>query len=256
MEIRTLGNGGRIEVCKSLIKERSKDCRYKRILLLPIPTTITEDKYIKGSDTSVEELLEACEPDCLAVGYCIPPSLSSFMSLRGADILDVGRDEDFLTENAELTAIGALGYILTKYRRAVSDMYIGIIGYGRIGKSLLRLLLFLGARVRVYTTRESVRLVLCEMGVECRLTEDAPEFSSLDILINTAPAVQYSEENFDFEKAGFEILELASGKNFAPSDRLVRLPALPAVMYPESSGMLLAKYILRKTEKDKGGGAL
>ena len=50
------------------------------------------------------------------------------------------------------------------------------------------LLLYLGARVRVFTSRESTRIDLCGYGVASVASSSDADLSCLDILINTAPA--------------------------------------------------------------------
>lgn len=254
MEIRTIGNGRRLSVCAELLSGFGNS-RYPRIILLPIPTTF-RDGYIGGTGVSLEELLSLSDSGTLAVGYNIPLSLGRELSARGATLFDLGRDEKFLLGNAELTALGALGYILTECDSAPEELYIGLVGYGRIGRALLRLLLFLGARVRVYTTRESVRLGLCEMGVESRLVSEEKDLSELSLLINTAPSEQLSVEDLSPLPEDYRIIELASGENFGGDRRVIRLPAIPERRYPISAGRLMYKRICEEHLGGSGGGEL
>ena len=146
-----------------------------------------------------------------------------------------------------MTAVGAVGKILTESSSVPKDLSIGIIGYGRIGKRLLELLLFLGARVVVFTSKEGVRRELCAHGVSALPYEallKTGDVASLDVLINTAPAPIISDEAIAaFEKT--KLIELASGDNFPKNASVTRLMQLPAKMYPRSAGRALGGSILR-----------
>ena len=131
----------------------------KRTVLLPIPTT--RDKiHLSGTDKLLGEIFSDVGKGDFVAGYGIEEAAKRSMRERGAIVYDALDDEDFLSENAEETAIGALGYILSSTDTAPRDTRFAIVGYGRIGSRLLRLLLFLGAHVKVYTGREKTCLSL------------------------------------------------------------------------------------------------
>ena len=157
-------------------------------------------------------------------------------------------DEEFLADNARLTAEGTLGYILTNSNKSPTDIKIGIVGYGRIGRYLVRMLLSMGASVRVYTSKNVTRVALGEYGVESEyMAEEAdviPSISGLDIIVNTAPKPLYKTFESGIPK-GLSVIELASGDNFTGVGGVVRLPSLPDRLYPESSAELYFNGIKR-----------
>ena len=205
-----------------------------------------DKKYITGTDMSLSSAARLFGEGTLAVGYAMPEELCLFASERGAEIYDLSLDEDFLYENARLSAKGALGVILTDFRREPADLKIGIIGYGRIGKEMLAQLLFLGAAPKVYTGRKEVCLSLCEAGVECELVSEKSDFSGLDLIVNTAPAKIISDESLALLPSDTRILDLASGKIFPDCDRVKKLASIPETAYPESGGKIMAKYVLKR----------
>ena len=148
-----------------------------------------------------------------------------------------------------MTAVGAVGYILTTDSRVPSDLSFGIVGYGRIGSSLVRMLLFLGARVKVFTSRILTRLELGMCGVgsglNCDTAVGGVDFSGIDILINTAP--KNMAEHFGDGKIPPEmrVLALASGDNFSGVSGVEFLPSLPERMYPESAGKTYFDAVMR-----------
>ena len=179
MEICTFGVGGRQLVCE---KELSKisESRYARLVLLPIPTT-KDSEHISSTDTPLEKILDFVGDGVLVAGYNIPDGLGEKILSLGGEIYDAALDEDFLLENAEITAEGALGRVLCDFKKAPRDLSVGVVGYGRIGKALTRLFLFLGARVKIYTRKESTRIYLAECGIESSHGECVADFSGLDL---------------------------------------------------------------------------
>ena len=245
MSIETYGTGARLRIAARLLGEVATD---KRLILLPVPST-RDKKYIKDTDILLEDTLSGAGADTVAVGYGLPNSYAALAAAAGAKLLDLSRDEEYLLKNASITAYGALGYILTTDARAPEDLRFGIVGYGRIGSELSRLLLFLGARVRVYTSRTLTRLELGECGMETAPSSDIyagkADFSGIDILINTAPkdmSVCFDDGGLP---RGMRLLELASGENFAGVSGVERLPALPERMYPESAGKTYFDAVVR-----------
>jgi hypothetical protein len=168
---------------------------------------------------------------------------------RGALTLELSRDEDFLMENAYITAVGALGYILTSEGRIPRDLVFGVVGYGRIGSQILRMLLFLGARAVVYTSRSLTHFELGECGVRSvcisGIVDGKYDFSGVDILINTAPKDMSKSFPDGRVTKGMRVIELASGDNFHGVEGVEPLPSLPGKMYPVSAGCAYAAATLK-----------
>ncbi len=256
MSIETYGAGGRTRVAARLIAGDAPLQKGRHLVLLPIPTT-KDKEHINGTDILLSETLLRLDDSTAVIGYGMPNEYKEAVKRRGASILDLALDEPFLEENAYITAIGALGHIFTTEERIPEDISFGIVGYGRIGKALLRLLLFTGASVKVYTTHLTTHISLSECGVESVYTGDKYgymyDFSGIDILINTAPKNMAGSMDESTRKDGFRIIELASGDNFSGVSGVTRLPALPERMFPESAGRAYYRAVKRfiQCEVDK-----
>ena len=250
MEIITFGGGARLRYAS---KELSRLCLegYDRLILLPVPTT-KDKKHITSTETPITELQEYAKHGTLVVGYEIPEKMRDGLLYAGADVLDLGYDEDFLVKNAEITAHGAIGHLLTAMPSDVSSLTVGIIGYGRIGKALTRLLLFLGAHTVVYTTRPSVARELCENGVVAEKISESTDFLGCDLIFNTAPARLLGENILDALLESTKIVDLASGKIFPEKDGILKLASIPEAFYPKTAGHLYAeaveKYLVGEAE--------
>ena len=239
MEIITFGGGQRIAECERVLLSKSDTCG--RVVLLPIPTT-RDNKYITGSSVQIDEVSAMVDRSTLVAGYNLPMKMLNGVSEVGGRALDLATDENFLIKNAELTARGTIGYILTHSKYDLSDMSVGVVGYGRIGIRLVRWLLLFGAELTVYTTRPEIAFELCEMGISASVIGEKSDLSRLNILINTAPARQIDENTLPPE---LEIIDLASGSIFQPSSRLIKLSSIPEAFYPLSAGRIYADAVLR-----------
>lgn len=233
MNIETYGAGERLKIAARLARSL---CLASHLVLLPVPTT-KDKKHVFGTDILLSDTLCNVDENSIVVGYGLPKTFVSMINERGASALDLECDEEYLCDNAYITAVGALGYILTSVNKSPDDIHFGIVGYGRIGSRLVRMLLFLGARVKVYTSKILNCIRLGECGIDCVSSSDGEyDFSGIDILINTAPKDMSEAVKRGCVSSDMRIIELASGENFNGIDRVERLPGIPEKMFCESAG--------------------
>ncbi len=235
MSIETYGIGERLRVAARL----SSTLDVSHLVILPVPTT-KDKKHILGTGILLSDTLCNAEENSVVVGYGLPEPFVLMARERGAEVLDLLCDEEYLCDNAYITAVGALGYILTTVKNSPNDIRFGIVGYGRIGSRLVRMLLFLGARVRVYTSKVLNCFELGECGIDCVAVSecdgDMYDFSDIDVLINTAPKDMTQGIKNGNASENMRIIELASGDNFIGIERVEKLPGIPEKMYAESAG--------------------
>ncbi len=250
MEIIKIGGGKRLDVCCNMLSESFR-AEEGRIAVLPIPTT-RDGIYVNGTEVALDTLAERVTEGTLVAGYGIPEVISQMIRASGGRIYDAAEDEIFLSENAKITAHGALGRLLTETDRDLGESFIGVLGYGRIGSALAELLMFLGARVRIYSTDGEKLISLAAAGAEARLAEADAEVFDLDALVNTAPASILSAATVARAlDTGVSVIELASGRNFS-DERVRSMPSIPDRMYPLSAGRLYAKRIASAFAKNFG----
>ncbi len=233
MQIYTYENSGRADACRGWLEERCGHLDHT-VALLPIPS-------VRGGVACFDEGAAECGAT-VYVGYGVDGKTREKLTRGGAFLLDCAADEEFLSENATLTALGALGIILTTSERALPELTVGVVGYGRIGSRLVRLLLSLGARIKVYTGSDAARIELGECGVDTEKSRSDADLGGLDILVNTAPCPLFLDRE-EIESGALRVIELASGENF--SARVEKYPSLPARCFPISAGEAWARSVYR-----------
>ena len=247
MKIHIVGADERLKVCAALL-EKAPPRGIESIRLLPIPAS-RDGLTVTGTKETVEEIAKDFGAGEAVVAYGANAEMRSIFAERGVLLLDPSRDEKYISANAELTAVGAIGRILTEERAAPCQLSVGVIGYGRIGSHLVRCLMFLGATVRVFTSKSELRRDLQMLGVSgvdsCSLSDGVLEnLGGLDLLINTAPASLLPDEAASvLEKT--RVIELASGKNLPEGIKSESWQSVPAAMYPESAGRELYLSVIR-----------
>ena len=107
----------------------------------------------------------------------------------------------------------------------------------RIAKKLCRILKALGALVYVFARRESVQEQIVADGYTCASVSFC---KNCDIIINTVPAVIFTNDIISTIKSDAEIIELASAPyGFENMDRVKLASGLPGKILPLSASKII-----------------
>lgn len=158
--------------------------------------------------------------------------------------IDLLRDPAYLEENALLTAYCALCLGMEKLPMIPEYCPSLIIGWGRIGKNLARLLKILGSDVTVASGSAEHRAEARNKGYRVVDSGNMGKLDHYRLVYNTAPAPIVSEAQAREFQESCVILELASVPGIA-GDRPIAALGLPGKMVPESSGKLIGSTLLR-----------
>ena len=190
-------------------------------ILLPVPS-FDEDGQVKGGGSLPE------------IGAHVTVMGGNLQGFNGKKV-DFLQDSYYLEENAAITAKCAL-----KYADIRTGSRVLVIGWGRIGKHLARLLTDLGANVTVAVRKERDYLALTALRVRAVYLIDLKP-RQFDVVFNTAPAsVLFSGEC----REDAVLIDLASVKGIFGKG-VVYARGLPGKDAPEESGLLMAKTALR-----------
>lgn len=212
-------------------------------LLLPVPS-FEADGRIKGGGM-IEHILTDLPEHITVIG-----GLLHHPFLTGYKTIDLLTDPYYLAQNAAITADCAIRIAGKQLPIVFHGCPMLIIGWGRIGKCLANQLKAMGARVCVAARKEADRAMLRALGF---CTEEpaklGPSLMRYRVIFNTAPQPVLSAEQLQYASPDCLLIDLAS-KCGIDSKNVIWARGLPGKDTPESSGMLIAKTVLRLIQKE------
>lgn len=206
-------------------------------LLLDVPS-FSGDGSLRGGG-ALSAILERLPERITVIGGNL-----NHTALAGYPTLDLLKDPEYLARNAAITAQCALRVASPLLRTVFPDTPTLVIGWGRIGKCLARLLTNLGCPVIIAARSPVDRAMAAALGYPTRDISQIPEtLPNIRLLFNTVPAPILQADTLDrFEEC--VKIELASSPGLVGS-RIIHARGLPAQYAPESSGKLIAQTIAR-----------
>ena len=224
----------------SVIREPSWNTKH---LLLDVPSF--RDNQTLRSGGNVDTLLNSLPKDIVIWGGNLTDQITE--NYKTVDLL---KDELYLAKNAAITADCALQIAAPLLTGTWQDSPSLVIGWGRIGKCLSRMLKALGTDVTVAARSPAVRAALVSLDYPATdpstMHGDAEKYR---IVFNTAPVPVILEEDAENWKHCIKI-DLASRKGIAGED-VVWARGLPGIYAPESSGRLIAETVIRLWKEKK-----
>lgn len=209
-------------------------------LLLPIPS-FSPDGQVRGGG-NLDEISSKLSPDAMIIGGNIGET-------PGLDLL---KDPFYVMQNAALTADCAIRFAASRLDIVWKGCKVLILGWGRIGKCLSRLLQAMGVDVTATARKETDRALAAALGFHTvPITELDTLLSQQDIIFNTVPALILSEAQTDMCRSDCLLIELASKPGMLGKQVIPAL-GLPGKMVPKSSGKLIAETIIRLTSPKEG----
>ena len=216
--------------CKLCDINDDMDCR---ILILPIKSTLTDEE--------LSSILRRIKSDALVFSG---ESERVKRYFNGA-IVDYTLDEKFIDANAYITAECSIALAQIDSKRTMRGAKVAIIGYGRIGKHLTRLLIGMGAEVYVLARREGSRAE-AEMAGAFALGIDGINEKRYDLIFNTVPSKIITRSQSDKIPRNTITYDLASLPGGFEDDAFPkRALALPGKMMPKSAGEAIFDFVER-----------
>ena len=199
-------------------------------VLLPVPSFATGESYLAHLLTDL--------PDDVLVsgGFLDTPLLHSYRTI------DFLKDPYYLARNAAITASCAVRMLKDRGLHSLKDRQILVIGWGRIGKCLCRLLDHEGASLTVAVRKDTDRAMIRALGFRGISIEGAKqELRRYDAILNTVPEMVLPDIDV---KPDAVILELASKAGMGGAN-IIDARGLPGKMAPQESGELIANTFIR-----------
>lgn len=199
-------------------------------LLLPVPSFPNGHDYL-------DPVLKVLSPTANIYGgfLNIPP-------LIGYQRIDFLADPYYLARNGAITAHCALDIIEELLGQDVGGHSVMILGWGRIGKCLGKLLQQKGAYVTIAARKDSDLAMIDALGYRA-MDLNHPKLDS-QFIINTIPAMVLPRV-----PVNVYAIELASKPGMG-GENVITARGLPGKMRPEQSGRLIAETFMRLQEVD------
>ncbi len=256
-----------LRVCGSL----PKAAEGADVLILPLPASRDGETVCTPRDPSCRVTLTE-----IADLMSRTPSLTLFGGKLPQKILDCTRESDptatrvtdyyeseiLQLRNAYITAEAALMTAMELTDRTIRGASVAVLGFGRIGKYLSRLLRALGADVTVCARREESLFEAAAEGCHPLLITESDPMGGLSplcrdhpVLFNTVPAHVLPRDLLMGLSPDTLLIDLASAP-FGVSDchireataknslRYLRAPSLPGSYAPRDAGRAIAECIL------------
>lgn len=209
-----------------------------KIIILPVPS-FDANGHLKGGGD-----LEELPTDSVIVGGNLNhPALKKHMCI------DLLKDPLYLSENAAITAHCAICIAMNTLPVTLQDCPILVVGWGRIGKCLVRLLRLLGAKITVAARSAADRALTEALGyTSVDINNEDLDLSAYRVIFNTVPAMVLPEHITQTCPPNCLKIDLASVPGIAGAG-VMWARGLPNLDAPESSGKLIAKIIRKEFEK-------
>lgn len=177
----------------------------------------------------------------------------------GALLIEAGEDDELAVLNSVPTAEGAIAIAMAQAPVTLHGSSALVLGWGRCGASLARMLGGIGAQVTVAARKAAHRARAQEMGFgTCHLAELPERIGEQSFVFNTVPALLLGGEVLALAPRDLVIVDIASGggTDFAEAARLgltaVLAPGLPGKVAPVTAGKILARVYPRLLEEQAG----
>jgi dipicolinate synthase subunit A len=192
---------------------------------------------------TVSDVSELDGGACIFAGFA-DRDAAELLRTRGSRLKLFSEDECFISENAWLTAEGALSVLIAKTKRSLAELCILIVGFGRVGRAMARTLRNNHADITVATTSKAAEAA----HIAKTVVTGEWDLKRYDTVINTVPVRLFSEKDYDALSSGRLYMELASppyGIDMvaaaAAGVAVAAEPAIPARFAPESAARLMER---------------
>lgn len=211
-----------------------------------VPTPLAPDVELRLDD----ELFRAVgSRRPLFIGV-LPGAFQSAAKARGVRVVEWTAFDEIAIDNSIPTAEGAVLLAMERLPVTIHGSASLVVGFGRCGFTLARLLHVMGSDVEVAARSPADRARIRELGMRPRsFAELAEAAAGKDVVFNTVPVVVLTAAVLERTKPDVLIVDIAShpaGTNFEAARRLgrqaVHVLGIPGKTAPVTAGRILAKH--------------
>lgn len=237
-------------------------CNKANVLILPVPGTNAEGMvravYATEEFELTEKVISNLAPNALIIIGSARSFLKEWAKKYQLKLLEIIEMDEVAILNSIPTAEGAIQIAMEETPITIHGSKSCVVGFGRVGITLARILKALGAHVIVITNYENEQARAYEMGCETDSLENLFNIiKGIDICFNTVPHLVLNQEVLQYANQDIVIIDLATqpgGTDFEAANALgvkaILAPGLPGKVAPVSAGKILANIIPRLIIKE------
>ncbi len=159
----------------------------------------------------IDNLIEKLGNTKLVLGGKISEELAQKLDERGIEYADYLKREEMAVANAVPTAEGAIEIAMSEMPITICGSNCLVVGYGRIGKCLAKMLHGIGANVTVAARSEGDMAMVRALGFDAAKTSEMSDcVNSYDLIINTVPHKVINEAVIEKINRNTLLIDLAS----------------------------------------------
>lgn len=223
------------------------------VIILPLPTTL-DNKTLNSSMSSKNIMLDVLfsniPPNRCVLGGMITPELTAIAKKYGVVITDYFERDEFKILNSIPTAEGAVALAMDELPCTIFERPCAVIGCGRTGKAISRLLHSMGADVFAFARKQSDLAWIRSCGCHAvHLSSLSLLANRFDLIINTAPAQLLCEDILTKLKRDCLVIDISSkpgGVDFETAKQL-GIRTIWALSLPGKAAPLTAGEIIKET---------
>ena len=231
----------------------SKVISESKYIILPVPIT-HDGKMVSAPFANKEIKINTDLEKMLKNKKVFGGIISQFEKVIKTDSLDCLKDyysrEDFMVQNAVPSAEGAVKVAMEISEKVINKSRCLVVGYGRIGKVLSKLLKNMGANVNVSARCPRDLAWIDAMGYTSANINTSDDALDYDLIFNTVPYLIFDEKMLLRCAKNTIIIDLASapgGVDFKFAEKTgitaVQALALPGKFFPKTAGEIIKKTI-------------
>lgn len=222
------------------------------ILILPMPASIGKNLLnapFAGEDILISDIAENTPPDALILGGKLNASI--YEAFKVQKCIDYGERNELMIKNAVPTAEGAIELAISETPSTIAHSNCLVIGYGRIGKVLSKMLYDMNANVTVSARKYSDLAWISVNGCNAVHNKDLiNSINEYDVIFNTAPALILDEKILQKINPDSIVIDLASkpgGVDFGKAKdlglKVIWALSIPGKTAPISSGEIIKETV-------------
>ena len=234
------------------------------IVIGPLP--FTEDNILLNApfytkEIIIDEVLNLLSAKQIFTAGKIPIKILEKAKLLGLQVIDYFNREEMQTLNAIPTAEGAIQVAMEEMRTTIHGSNALVLGYGRIGKSLSRMLYGIGANLFVEARSYSDLAWIKNFGYKPVHIKELEYFlPKMDVVFNTIPHIVLDEALLLKLNKKAIIIEVASKPGGVDLDackdleiKIISAQGLPGKVAPISAARVIKETVLNIMEEVRSG---